>query len=131
MTLPSSPILQPDDVPVGGIVFIRPLIRDAFGNAAADGGALSIDVVGPERVSYTPQLVRSTDGGVPSVEARFEPVAIGMRSRLSHRPRALHTISALFSHRPHALHTNARARQPDGCAPLPCVLQACIGWTCC
>jgi hypothetical protein len=117
MTLPSSPILQPDDVPVGGIVFIRPLIRDAFGNAAADGGALSIDVVGPERVSYTPQLVRSTDGGVPSVEARFEPVAIGMRSRLSHRPRALHP--------------NAWARQPDGCAPLPCVLQACIGWTCC
>ena len=66
----------PDDVPVGSTVFIRPQVRDAYGNLTVDDGALAVDIVGPDRTSSTLELRRSSD--VVDVESRFEPRAKGM-----------------------------------------------------
>ena len=66
----------PDDIPVGAVVYIRPAVRDAQGNLAADAGALAVDVIAPDRSTHALELKRASDGLDP--ETTFEPRVMGM-----------------------------------------------------
>ena len=58
--------------PLGGQV------RDQYGNLAPDDGALTTEIVGPDRVSHTLEMQTVVENGMPTLMAKHEPLLMGM-----------------------------------------------------